>query len=254
MGPAALTVHLLPGVPEIRAGDDLAALLASCMRAAGWQPQPGDVLALAQKIVSKAEGRLVPLASVTPSAAAVEVARRASKDPRVAELVLRESRALLRVVPGVIIAEHRLGVVLANAGIDRSNIGTDEDCALLLPEDPDRSARELRARLEQAFGVRLAVVITDSVGRPWRLGTTGIAIGCAGLTALHDLRGRPDRQGRALQVSETAVADSAASAAVLAMGEGAESTPVALLRGLASEAGDQPATALLRPPGTDLFR
>jgi coenzyme F420-0:L-glutamate ligase/coenzyme F420-1:gamma-L-glutamate ligase len=213
------------------------------------------VVALAQKVVSKAEGRIVPLASVKPSAAAEDLARRAHKDPRVMELILRESRHIVRVAPGVVIAEHNTGVTLANAGIDRSNLPGSDDAALLLPEDPDASAAQLRDRLEAAFGSRPGVIVTDSIGRPWRLGTVGTAIGCAGVLALHDLRGQRDLFGRELQVSEVAVADSLAAAAVLVMGEAAEGTPLVLIRGGADpEDTGQTARNALRPPNEDLFR
>lgn len=254
MEPPALSVYPLRHLPEVRQGDDLAALIANAAGRAGWCWMPGDVLAVAQKIVSKAEGRLVPLREIQPSAAAFEMASRADKDPRIVELILRESRSILRVTRGVIIAEHRSGVILANAGIDRSNTGVDEESVLLLPEDADASAARIRAGLASAHELAPAILVTDSIGRPWRLGTTGVAIGCAGLPALVDLRGQPDRAGRALQVSEIALADSLAATAVLTMGEGAESTPAALLRGMRLPAGSSTALALLRAPGEDLFR
>ena len=221
----------IPGVPLVQPGDDLAALISTALRTAGVKPLAGDLIAVAQKIVSKAEGRSVRLDTVQPSAEAEDIAARASKDPRVVELILRESRAVLRVTPGVIIVEHRTGVVLANAGIDRSNLEDSDACALLLPEDPDASAARLRDRLQHEFGVALGVLITDSIGRAWRLGTVGIAIGCAGIKALNDLRGQSDMFGRTLQVSEVAVADSIAATAVLVMGEAAEATPLVLVRG-----------------------
>ena len=245
----------IPGVPLVAAGADLADLVTRALRAADEIPATGDVVAVAQKIVSKAEGRRVLLATVTPSPRAVELARQASKDPRVVELILRESRAVVRVSPGVIITEHNTGVVLANAGIDRSNLEGSDDAALLLPVDPDASAAALRDRLQRDFGVALGVLITDSIGRAWRLGTVGTAIGCAGVLALNDLRGQKDLFGRTLQVSEVAVADSLAAAAVLVMGEAAEGTPLVLIRG--AGAGDdrgQTARAALRPRDEDLFR
>lgn len=252
---AALAFVPVPGLPLVGPGDDLAALVAGALRAAGLAPAGGEVIAVAQKIVSKAEGRVVDLRTVTPSPEAQALAARADKDPRVAELILRESRRIVRVARGVIIAEHRTGTVLANAGIDRSNVA-GADSALLWPVDPDAAARALRAALAAAFGVPLGVLITDSVGRAWRLGTVGHAIGAAGVTAVLDLRGRPDLFGRQLQVSEVAVADSLAAGAVLAMGEGAEGTPVVVIRGapLADGAGDAGAGAVLRAPDTDLFR
>jgi len=245
----------IPGVPLVGPGADLAGLIATALRGAGEAPADDDVVALAQKIVSKAEGRIVRLDTVTPSARAKDIAAQANKDPRVVELILRESRAVIRVSPGVIIAEHNTGVILANAGIDRSNLPDSDDSALLLPVDPDASAARLRESLQKDFGVRLGVIVTDSIGRPWRLGTVGTAIGCAGVLALNDLRGQPDLYGRQLQVSEVAVADSLAAAAVLVMGEAAEGTPLVLIRGggRPSDPGQTARTAL-RPADEDLFR
>ena len=244
---AALRLTALPGLPLVQAGDDLAALLADALARADLSPRPGDVLALAQKVVSKAEGRSVPLASVRPSAAAHRLAAETGKDPRLVELILAESVRIVRARPNLVIVEHRLGFVMANAGIDQSNLG-QEDHALLLPVDPDASAARLSARLG------LAVVITDSFGRAWRRGTVGIAIGAAGLPALLDLRGRLDLFGRALQVSMTGFADEIAAAAGLVMGQGAEGSPAVLLRGLAWDAPPAPAAALLRTAEEDLFR
>lgn len=245
----------IPGVPRVQPGDDPAALISAALRGAGVKPLTGDLVAVAQKIISKAEGRSVRLATVTPSAEAEDIAARANKDPRVVELILRESRAVLRVSPGVIIVEHRCGVVLANADIDRSNIEDSDEQALLLPADADASAARLREGLQREFGVPLGVIITDSIGRAWRLGTVGIAIGCAGVTALQDLRGQTDMFGRTLQVSEVAVADSIAAAAVLVMGEAAEGTPLVLVRGAGTGTDtSQTARNALRPANTDLFR
>lgn len=245
----------LPGVPLIEPGADLGAILIQSLRSAGETPAAGDVVAVAQKIVSKAEGRVVRLATVEPSDRARDIARQADKDPRVVELILRESRSVIRVSRGVIITEHNTGVILANAGIDRSNLAGSDEAALLLPVDPDASAARLRDRLQSDFGVPLGVIVTDSIGRAWRLGTVGTAIGCAGVLALHDLRGERDLFGRQLQVSEVAVADSLAAAAVLVMGEAAEGTPLVLIRG-GADADDRGQTArnALRPPDEDLFR
>jgi coenzyme F420-0:L-glutamate ligase/coenzyme F420-1:gamma-L-glutamate ligase len=231
----------------VRPGDDLAGLLAAGMARAGLTPQPGDVLAIAQKIVSKAEGRSVALESVTPSAAARRLAAETAKDPRVVELILSESRRVVRARPNLIIVEHRLGFVMANAGIDQSNVG-EEGHALLLPVDPDASAAALAARLG------LPVVITDSFGRAWRRGTVGVAIGVAGLPALLDLRGQPDLFGRELRVSITGFADEIAAAAGLIMGQGAEARPAVHLRGLDWSAPPNPAAELLRVGEEDLFR
>lgn len=250
-----LSFMRIPGVPLVQPGDDLAALISAALHGAGVKPLAGDLIAVAQKIVSKAEGRSVRLDTVTPSAEAKDIATRANKDPRVVELILRESRAVIRVSPGVIIVEHHTGVVLANAGIDRSNIEDSDETALLLPADPDASAARLRAELQQTFGVALGLVITDSIGRAWRLGTVGIAIGCAGIKALNDLRGQSDMFGRTLQVSEVAVADSIAATAVLVMGEAAEGTPLVLVRGAGAGADTgQSARDALRPAKEDLFR
>jgi len=245
----------IAGVPRIEAGADLTRVIATALRKAGEIPVAGDVVAIAQKIVSKAEGRIVRLDSVTPSDRARDIATQAGKDPRVVELILRESRAVIRVSPGVIITEHNTGVILANAGIDRSNLPDSDDAALLLPLDPDASATRLRESLQGEFGVRLGVLVTDSIGRPWRLGTVGTAIGCAGVLALDDLRGTADLYGRQLQVSEVAVADSLSAAAVLLMGEAAEGTPLVLIRGGACRDDlGQKAGSVLRPADEDLFR
>ena len=244
---ATLSLTALPGLPMVRPGDNLAGLLAAGMARAGLTPQPGDVLAIAQKIVSKAEGRSVALESVTPSAAARRLAAETEKDPRVVELILSESRRVVRARPNLIIVEHRLGFVMANAGIDQSNVG-EEGHALLLPVDPDASAAALAARLG------LPVVITDSFGRAWRRGTVGVAIGVAGLPALLDLRGQPDLFGRELRVSITGFADEIAAAAGLIMGQGAEARPAVHLRGLDWSAPPNPAAELLRVGVEDLFR
>ena len=249
-----MSLFPLPGLPVVQPGDDLAELISSAISGAGVGLQHRDVLVVTQKIVSKAEGRVRRLAEVTPSARAHALAEQSGKDPRLVELILEESREILRCRPNVIVAEHRLGIVIANAGIDRSNVAGGDDTVLLLPFDPDASAARLRERLETAFGVTLGIVITDSVGRAWRMGTVGIAIGTAGVPAWQDLRGRTDLFGRPLQVSEIAPADSVAAAAVLVMGEAAESTPVVLVRGLREVGAGQPARAVLRPKQDDLFR
>lgn len=253
-----LEITALPDLPEVRAGDDLPSLLKAGLARAGITLQAGDALALAQKIVSKAEGRMVDLADVTPSARAVDLAAQCQKDPRVVELVLRESRQVLRVVPGVLIVEDRNGYIMANAGIDASNVAGSEERVLLLPEHPDLSAR----RLSESLGV--AIVINDSFGRAWRSGTVGTAIGVAGMPGLLDLRGRPDRLGRPLQTSDLGYADEVASAASLMMGQAGEGRPAVHLRGLpglASAYGDAAhpfpfgtAADLVRPAQMDLFR
>jgi coenzyme F420-0:L-glutamate ligase/coenzyme F420-1:gamma-L-glutamate ligase len=209
----------------------------------------------AQKVISKAEGRLIELASVSPGEKAVELANTVRKDPRLVELILSESRRVVRAAPDVLIVEHRLGLIMANAGIDQSNLaGPDADCALLLPVDPDASATRLRERLSALTGIEAAVIIADSFGRPWRVGTVGVAIGCAGLAATLDLRGQSDLFGRALRVTIVGHADEIAAAASILMGQSDEGRPVILVRGLSARAPHRPAAALLRPPGEDLFR
>ena len=251
-----LELLALPGLPMVKAGDDLAALLAEGYARGNITPRPGDVLALAQKIVSKAEGRMVELASVTPSPRAVALAAEVQKDPRLVELILSESVRVVRSRPNVLIVEHRLGFVMANAGIDQSNVAAVDgvERALLLPKDPDGSAARIRDALGARLGAAPAVIITDSFGRAWRRGTQGIAIGAAGLPALLDLRGNPDLFGRTLQVSISGFADEIASAASLVMGQGNEAQPAVLVRGLAWSAEDNPASELVRPAAEDMFR
>jgi coenzyme F420-0:L-glutamate ligase/coenzyme F420-1:gamma-L-glutamate ligase len=252
---ATLTLVALPGIPTIRAGDDLAGILGDALAAAELRPQAGDVLVVTHKIVSKAEGRSVALAGITPSPRARALAEATGKDAALVELILLESRAVLRHRPGLIIAEHRLGVVLANAGIDQSNVAQDEGPrVLLLPEDPDASAAAIGRALEARFGIAPGVVVSDSAGRAWRNGVVGLAIGVAGLPALLDLRGRPVREGRALEVTQVGLADQIASAAELLMGEGDEGLPAVLVRGLAAAGPALPAAALIRPRAADLFR
>lgn len=250
-----LSVRALSGVPMVTAGDDLAAIIADALDAAGMALRAGDVLAVAQKIVSKAEGRLVSLADVTPSPDAVELAARVEKDPRLVELILSETDEVARVRPGVLIVRDRRGLTLANAGIDQSNVDHGEgDVALLLPVDPDASARAIAAGLAELTGIEPAVVIVDSLGRAWRMGTVGIAIGVYGLPALLDLRGRPDLHGRPLQTSELGLADEIAAAGSLLMGQASEGSPVVLLRGLPAMARGGTARDLVRPAHMDLFR
>ncbi|TGD74567.1 coenzyme F420-0:L-glutamate ligase [Mangrovimicrobium sediminis] len=242
--------------PLVEPGDDLAGLVAAALRAQQLQLVPGDVLVLAQKVVSKAENRYVRLSSVTPTPAAQELAAQADKDPRLVQLILDESREVLRVRPGVIIVEHRNGYVHANAGIDRSNLQQDPDDpqVLLLPQDPDRSAAALRDRLATLCGVAPQVVINDSAGRAWRMGTVGIAIGCAGLEAVRDQVGDSDLFGNRLEVTMPAIADELAAAASLVMGQAAEGTPLVLARGLQLAASEAGSGSLLRERDMDLFR
>lgn len=244
----------LPGVPLIQPGDPLDAILHRALNEAAIHLQEGDVLVVTSKIVSKAEGCYVRLADVVPSERALELAARTGKDPRVVEVVLRESRSVSRAAPGVLVVEHRLGFISANAGIDQSNIEEGDARVLLLPVDPDASAEALRVALEAAFGVRIGIVISDSHGRPFRLGNVGVAIGAAGIPALLDLRGQRDLFGRELRITIQGYADMIASAAGLLTGEGAEGRPVVHLRGLHRLAQDGRARDLVRPPEQDLFR
>lgn len=249
----ALEIFALEGVPLVEPGDDLAGLILASLADCGRHLQDHDIVVIAQKVVSKAEGRGVDLAAVTPSPRAVEIAAQAHKDPRIVELILAESSEVLRVRPGVIIVEHRLGLVLANAGIDHSNVDGDEH-VLLLPVDPDGSAQQLRAALKAKTGADVAVVIIDSLGRAWRMGTIGTAIGVAGLPGLLDLRGRPDREGRLLETSELGLADELAAAASLVMGQADEGTPIVLARGVPYARREGSAAELVRPKDRDLFR
>ena len=252
----SLEVIALQGLPLIRPGDDLVELVASAFRREGVAPRTGDVLVVAQKIVSKAEGRVVDLATIEPSAKARTLAAEVDKDPRLVEVILSESVRVVRARRGVLIVEHRLGFIMANAGVDQSNVAPADGSprALLLPKDPDRSAEALRRGLAKSTGIDLAVVINDSFGRPWRQGTVGVAIGVAGLPALIDLRGRPDLFGRTLEASVVGFADEIAAAASLLMGQADEATPAVLIRGLSWSAPESTAASLLRPANEDLFR
>ncbi|MEZ4268971.1 MAG: coenzyme F420-0:L-glutamate ligase [Myxococcota bacterium] len=259
-----VTISPVPGLPIARPGDDPAALIGDALAAAGQRLQPGDVLVVASKLISRAEGRFVDLATVAPSAEALELAYRVEADARVVELVLRESVAVSRAVPGALIVRSRLGIVSANAGIDLSNArlgdpvppdaaGPPAAYALLLPEDPDASADRLRAALLARCGVAPGVIISDSLGRPFRFGSVGAAIGVSGLVALWDQRGRVDLFGRPLEHTETALADQIAAAADLVAGQADEARGAVLVRGLTLPEGQGRATDLLRPPARDLY-
>jgi coenzyme F420-0:L-glutamate ligase / coenzyme F420-1:gamma-L-glutamate ligase len=253
---AQLTITALTGVPLVKPGDDLAAIALAAYAATGLAPADGDVLVVAQKIVSKAENRIVDVATVEPSERAIALAAEVDKDPRLVEVILSESRRIVRHRPNLLIAEHLRGWVMANAGIDHSNVAPTDgtERVLLLPLDPDASALALQRGLEAACGKRLAIIISDSFGRPFRRGTVGIALGAAGLPALIDWRGHPDLFGRKLEVTETGFADEIAAAASLAQGQADEGTPIVLMRGLSWTAPEAPAAALVRPPEHDLFR
>ncbi len=251
---STMTIQPIVDIPIVHARDDLAQIISDALSGANLSLQDGDVVVVAQKIVSLSEGRLLRLDDVEVSTAAAELAAETDKDPRLVELILQESSEVIRKKPGVIIVRHRLGLVGANAGVDQSNIDhSDGECALLLPEDPDRSAMKLREALAEATGKRLGVVVSDSMNRPWRLGTVGTAIGSAGITVLDDCRGRKDLYGRELKVTIANRADAIAAATVLVMGETAERVPVAIVRGLATEDSGQVAQDCIRPAAEDLF-
>jgi coenzyme F420-0:L-glutamate ligase/coenzyme F420-1:gamma-L-glutamate ligase len=255
-----MTQHLIATAvspfPHVQPGDDLAELILTALNATGLTLVADDVLVIAQKIVSKAEGRFARLDEVAPSARARQTAAETGKDPRLVELILRESVRISRMKQDVLIVTHRLGFTSANAGIDRSNVGGDDagETVLLLPEDPDASAAQLRRRLMAAAGVPLGVVISDSHGRPFRLGTVGVAIGVAGLPALWDRRGEQDLYGYTLEHTDVGVGDEIAAAAGLLMGQAAEGTPVVHLRGLRFSAPSGQAQDLIRPEHLDLYR
>ncbi len=249
-----LSLIALPGIPHVQPGDDLARLIIANLQTSELALEAGDILVITSKLVSKAEGRFVDLRSVTPSPRAEEVGRRTNKDPRLVELVLRESTGISRMRGEVLIVRHRLGFTLANAGIDHSNVSPEgEDWVLLLPEDPDASARRIRAALHALTGIAPGVVISDSHGRPFRIGTVGTAIGLAGFLAVWDKRGQHDLFGRVLRITVTGLGDELAAAAGLLSGQGAEGLPVVLVRGMAVPSGDGHAADLVRPVELDLY-
>lgn len=248
-----MTLTALPGIPLVQPGDDLAGLILDGLQRAGIELRDGDLLVVAQKVVSKAEGRQVDLRQVEPSDRARQLAEHTQKDPRLVELLLSESRSVLRSRPGLIVVEHRLGFVCANAGIDHSNV-EGEETVLLLPENPDRSASQLRQRIQSESGVEIGVLVIDSHGRAWRMGTSGVAIGVSGVPALLDLRGEPDLYGDPLLVTEVGLADELAAAASALMGQAAEGRPVIHLRGLPYSLREAGIGELLRPEEQDLFR
>ncbi len=245
--PARLEIFALPGMPTIQPGDNLASMIAA------YGPKPDDIIVVAQKVISKAEGRIVTLSTVSPSPRALELSHTTGKDPRVVELVLQESANVIRAEPGLMIVEHRLGFVLANAGIDASNAG-GEDQVILLPAAPDETARQLRQSIKAVTGADISVIITDSWGRAWRLGTVGFAIGVAGVPGIIDMCDHPDLDGRPLQATTIGIADELAAAASLLMGQADEGQPVVVIRGLRARDDESCAVDLLRPTEQDLFR
>ncbi len=251
---ASITITALPGIPLIQSGDDLAQIILEALARANLALQDGDALVITSKIISKAEGRLVDLETVAPGERARELADATRKDPRIVELVLQESRMISRQSPGVLVTQHRLGFISANAGIDQSNVDGSENMVLLLPLDPDASAARIRARLRELTGAEVGIVVSDSHGRPFRMGNVGTAIGVAGMPALLDLRGKPDLFGRELKISIQGYADLVASAANLLTGEADEGRPVVLVRGLQFTAQDGRASDLVRSPEQDLYR
>ncbi|MCB9453600.1 MAG: coenzyme F420-0:L-glutamate ligase [Anaerolineaceae bacterium] len=252
--PDSLQITALPGLPLIQPGDDLVPIILEGVSRAGLALQDGDALVITSKIVSKSEGRIVDLNTVEVSAAAQALAVETRKDPRIVELVLRESAMVSRQAPGVLVTQHRLGFVSANAGIDQSNLKGNDEWALLLPIDPDATARQIQAAVKDKTGTAVGIVISDSHGRPFRMGNVGVAIGVAGIPALLDLRGRDDLFGRPLHISMQGYADLVASAAHLLSGEANEGRPVVHLRGLNFPLVDGRASDLVRPVEQDLYR
>lgn len=249
-----LTAWVPVGFPDVRPGMDLSNIILELFRFNDVAPEDLDVLILAQKVVSKAEGSLVNLQEIEPTQEAIELAAQAHKDPRLVQVVLNEARAILRARPGLIIAEHRLGFICANAGVDHSNVGLGADWVSVLPKDPDASADAIRTRVEDAFGVRIGVIINDTHGRPFREGAVGVAIGISGLNPLFNYVGHEDLYGYVLQTTVETVADEIAATASLLQGQAAEGTPLVLVRGARFEFGRGTAAQLLRAPEKDMFR
>jgi coenzyme F420-0:L-glutamate ligase / coenzyme F420-1:gamma-L-glutamate ligase len=254
----SLILTPLPNIPIVQIGDDLIDIIDRGLTQGNILLQDGDILVLAQKIISKAEGRWVNLALVQPSESAIEVANKIEKDPRLVEIILRESNQVIRTRPGTIIVEHRLGFICANAGIDHSNVAGDgdknEEWILMLPENPDASAREIQKKLEEKRGAHLGVMIIDSHGRAWREGVVGVAIGLAGMPGVVDMRGKSDLFGYKLKITTIGVADELAAAASLVMGQANEATPIVHVRGFPYPLREGSLKELLRLKGQDLFR
>lgn len=252
---AKMELIALSDISLVQPGDDLAALLSAAIERACIAIEDQDILVVAQKIVSKAEARIIDAGALTPSPRALELAQVTGKSPGLVQAILNESKDILRAKPGLIVAEHRLGFVMANGGIDKSNIEAEgSEPVLLLPENPDASAAALRRVLGARFAAEIGVIISDSIGRAWRLGTLGHALGAAGVPSLIDRRGEKDLSGRPLEITMTGFADAVAAAAVLLMGEGAEACPAVVVKGLRWSAPEAPASALIRPRPEDLFR
>ncbi|MEJ2767845.1 coenzyme F420-0:L-glutamate ligase [Mycetohabitans sp. B46] len=250
----SMTVSAIGGIPLIQTGDDLGQIITEAIHKNDIALENGDVLVLAQKIISKSEGRWVALSSVKPGKQAIDLAQKVDKDPRLVELILSESAEIVaHRQDGVLITAHRLGCVMANAGIDHSNVG-DEDSVLLLPKDPDHSARQLKKQFHHLCGVDVHVIINDSFGRVWRHGTAGCAIGVAGFSPLKNYIGKPDLFGQLLRTTQVAVADELAAAASFLMGQADEGSPVVLIRGANLPAADGTVQQLIRPKEEDLFR
>ncbi len=248
----------LPGIPLVKPGDNLAVLILESLKRSNLTLHDGDLLVVAQKVVSKAEGRLINLAEVEPSPAAIILAEETDKDPRLVEVILKDTHRVLRKREGLIIVEHRLGFVCANAGVDHSNVGggiSDHDqWVSMLPEDPDASAQRLRQRLQEKTGANIGVLVIDSHGRAWRMGTVGVAIGVAGIPSLLDLRGRPDLFDYTLQTTQVGLADELAAAASILMGQANEGFPVVHIRGLPYDLREGSLNELIRPKELDMFR
>jgi coenzyme F420-0:L-glutamate ligase/coenzyme F420-1:gamma-L-glutamate ligase len=253
-----LLLSPVPGIPLIKPGDDLSDIILSCLSTASIDLKEGDILVIAQKVVSKAEGRYVSLKSITPTRRAKHLARKTGKDPRLIELILQESKMVLRYRTGSIIVEHRLGFICASAGIDHSNVDgfgeNSEDWVLLLPENPDKSAEKMRIAIYSQYKINVGIIIIDSHGRAWRLGTVGVAIGISGVPGLVDLRGKPDLFGYKLQITTVGAADELAAAASLVMGQADEGTPVVHVRGFPYKLRNGALSELIRPREQDMFR
>ena len=250
-----LNLTAIQNIPEINPGDDLSQIINGCLTDQSISLKDKDVLVIAQKIISKSEDRFIDLKTVDPSEKAIEVSKRTDKDPRLVELILQESCEIIRAEKGILVVEHKLGHILANAGIDRSNTARSDDEVLLLPIDPDKSARKIKQYFEELYQIKIGVLITDSIGRAWRLGTTGHALGSSGLKTIIDLRNNEfDRDGRLLQTTIIGVADQIASASTLLMGESYEGTPAVIMRGLDLCDDSDTVKNLIRPAEEDLFR